>query len=268
MLEFAAILPHPPILISEIGKKEQSKIKATKSAVIKIISLLKKVDFDTLVVISPHGLIGRETIPVLAASKFIGTFGAFGAPSLKLSFKGDLKLAEQVIIEAGNFGIGVQLSDRNLLDYGTLVPLYFVKKARIDTKILPIGISYASKQSLFAFGQALGSAAGTLKRKIAVIASGDLSHRLRKNSPGGYRETAKLFDTTIVAAVKRFKPKDILEIDSVLAEEAGECGLRPISILLGVINGASRKGQVLSYEAPFGVGYLVANFELKKVQKK
>jgi hypothetical protein len=38
--------------------------------------------------------------------------------------------------------------------------------------------------------------------------------------------------------------------------------LRPVVILLGALNGLKVKPKILSYEGPFGVGYLVAYFEV------
>jgi len=52
-------------------------------------------------------------------------------------------------------------------------------------------------------------------------------------------------------------------MDKNLVEEAGECGYRSIIILLGALDGLDWKPEILSYEAPFGVGYLVANFKIK-----
>jgi len=49
-----------------------------------------------------------------------------------------------------------------------------------------------------------------------------------------------------------------------LYPEAGECGLRSFCFLLGILeaSGISWQPEILSYEGPFGVGYLVANFKL------
>jgi aromatic ring-opening dioxygenase LigB subunit len=261
-LQYAAILPHPPILVPEIGKNEQKGIAATRKAVEKIFNQLKKIDFDTLVIISPHGLIGRESVPVMNSARFCGSLGAFGAASLEFKFKGDALLAQKLIETAENYGLGVQGSDKQNLDYGTLVPLYFFNEKKISGRILPIGISYASRQTLYAFGDIIKEAAEVTKRKIVILASGDLSHRLKKDSPQGYSEVARNFDQIIVSAIKKKKPKEILELSHDLAEEAGECGIRPISILLGALNDLKIKTSVLSYEAPFGVGYLVASMEM------
>ena len=51
-------------------------------------------------------------------------------------------------------------------------------------------------------------------------------------------------------------------MDKKLIFEAEECGLRSILILLGILNRMSYEPQLLSYEAPFGVGYLTLNFDL------
>ena len=51
----------------------------------------------------------------------------------------------------------------------------------------------------------------------------------------------------------------ILNIDSGLLEEAGECGYRSILICLGMLDGDTVVSEILSYEGPFGVGYLTAD---------
>ena len=54
-------------------------------------------------------------------------------------------------------------------------------------------------------------------------------------------------------------------MDQNVVLDAGECGLRPIFFLMGVVGGLKATGEILSYEAPFGVGYGVA---LIKVDNK
>ena len=46
------------------------------------------------------------------------------------------------------------------------------------------------------------------------------------------------------------------------SSEAGECGLRSIVIMLGIVSTLDWKVKILSYEAPFGVGYLVAEVKI------
>ncbi|MBC7194507.1 MAG: AmmeMemoRadiSam system protein A, partial [Caldisericia bacterium] len=50
-------------------------------------------------------------------------------------------------------------------------------------------------------------------------------------------------------------------------EEAGECGYRSILTLLTLMPFEKYKAEVLSYEGPFGVGYLVAVVERREMHK-
>ena len=52
-----------------------------------------------------------------------------------------------------------------------------------------------------------------------------------------------------------------------MAAAAGECGYRSLAVLSGVIaaaeaGGARTQNRLLSYEGPFGVGYLVGEVEI------
>jgi len=101
------------------------------------------------------------------------------------------------------------------------------------------------------------------KLKIALIASGDLSHCLRTDGPYGFNPQGPKFDKRLIEALKNKDIETILKLDD-LYPEAGECGLRSFAFLLGVLEAAKINWQpeILSYESPFGVGYLVANFKL------
>jgi aromatic ring-opening dioxygenase LigB subunit len=72
------------------------------------------------------------------------------------------------------------------------------------------------------------------------------------------------FDDLIYENLDKFDPENILYVDEDLQETAGECGYRSLLILLGAIDGLQPKPEVISYEHPFGVGYLVADFRIKE----
>lgn len=56
--------------------------------------------------------------------------------------------------------------------------------------------------------------------------------------------------------------EELIQFDMDLAERAGECGLRSLMIMAGIMDQQIIKTEVISYEAPFGVGYCTAKFEL------
>ena len=97
-------------------------------------------------------------------------------------------------------------------------------------------------------------------RSAILIASGDLSHRLTPDAPYGFRPQGPLFDRLVIDALRSRAWEQIEALDPDLVEEAGECGLRPLAILLGAGRAAHLNSEVLSYEGPFGVGYPVVAF--------
>ncbi len=98
---------------------------------------------------------------------------------------------------------------------------------------------------------------------VAVIASGDLSHCLKEDGPYSFNSDGPKFDEKLIDSLKKKDINTILKLDEMFPE-AGECGLRSICFMLGILetSGINYQPEVLSYEGPFGVGYLVADFKL------
>jgi AmmeMemoRadiSam system protein A len=144
------------------------------------------------------------------------------------------------------------------LDHGTAVPLYFLLRNGWGGKVVTLGYSYLSNEDHVRFGSCIKQAVDQLGRRVAFIASGDLSHRLRPSAPAGYNPDAHIFDEQVVAALRANAPQQITEIDYNLRRLAGECGYRSMLVAIGASSELPLSCEVLSYEAPFGVGYLVA----------
>lgn len=266
MLSFAALTPHPPIIIPEIGGEETKKVSSTIAAMEKLASDLKKSDPDTIIIISPHGMIYPDRINICGMGRLQGGLEQFGVSNINFKLQNDLELAETLAREAEKNGIQTLLYDNGNsvfeLDHGTIVPLYFLLKKIMDVKILPIAYSFQDKGLLFAFGEIIAELSKKIDKRIALIASGDLSHRLIQTAPAGYSESGKEFDKLLLNYLKDKDTQGILEMDDEFIEEAGECGYRSILILLGAIDKTNWQPEILSYEGPFGVGYGVVNFKL------
>ncbi|MBU1131286.1 AmmeMemoRadiSam system protein A, partial [Patescibacteria group bacterium] len=78
----------------------------------------------------------------------------------------------------------------------------------------------------------------------------------------GFSSKGKEFDKKIIDLLKNKKHQEILTLDEELIKDAAECGYRSILILLGIFDKLNYQTDMLSYECPFGVGYLVANLEI------
>ncbi|HSE37373.1 MAG TPA: class III extradiol dioxygenase subunit B-like domain-containing protein, partial [Blastocatellia bacterium] len=171
----------------------------------------------------------------------------------------DLDLIDAIKNAAAAEGVRFRLHDRDYpLDHGALVPLYYIHEAGWRGPIAVIGFTLESNQKHLAFGRVIARAASAINRRAAVLASGDLSHRLIVGGPYDYEPTAYMFDEQIVDAISRGDASSVIDIDPDLRNRAGECGYRSIVIALGAVGENLRDHHVLSYEGPFGVGYMVA----------
>ena len=150
-------------------------------------------------------------------------------------------------------------------DWGFNVPLHFLAqgfKGEIKTYLMGL----EEPKFYFEDGKKVyKSKIQNQKSKIAVIASGDLSHCLKEDGPYGFHLEGPKFDKELIESLKKKDVENILKLDNKYPE-AGECGLRSFCFLLGILeeSGINYKPEILSYEGPFGVGYLVANFQLSQ----
>jgi aromatic ring-opening dioxygenase LigB subunit len=199
-LVFAAISPHPPIVLPSVGsEKDRAQVKKTIENLENLGKKLKEAKPDSIIISSPHP------------------------------------------------------------DWGFNVPLFFLAKdfkGKINTFLTGL------EPPQFYFEQ--GKKQKLEKdKKYALIASADLSHCLKEDGPYGFQPDGPKFDKELIESLRKKDIDKILKLDN-LYPEAGECGLRSICFILGILeaSGIDCKPEVLSYEGPFGVGYLVVNFKL------
>ncbi len=263
-LNFAGISPHPPIIVPDIGSADDlAKVSNTILGLRKLAGIFKNAEIETLIVISPHGLIYPNKFNICGMKKVFGTFAPFGAPDLMMEFGNDFDLAADLDSTARKNNTETLLYNNDgefyELDHGVMVPLYYLTQNQESAlKVLPISYSNLPRADHFSFGQIMAEVAKKSKSRIGILASGDLSHQLIQNPE------AHKFDETLVADLKANDTKKILYYNEDFVETAGECGYRSILILLGALDNTEAKSEIISYEGPFGVGYLVANYRLKE----
>jgi len=258
-LVFAGIAPHPPLLVPEIGGHRISKVERSFKAMQDFSRRLLEADPETIVLISPHSPLDWHAFTTRADAELYGDFRQFDAGQVRLKFNNDLELVNAIGKEAEAAGVPFKTYGRSyLLDHGAMVPLYFLAEAGWRGPVVVLAFSGLSIGTHVEFGRCITRAAEKLGRRIAVVASGDLSHRLIPTAPAGYEPEAYRFDQLVTDSVARGDCKEIIEMDPDLRELAGECGYRSIAIALGSIDEKPVNNCVLSYEGPYGVGYLVA----------
>lgn len=262
MIVFAAYTPHSPLLLDSIGKEHVAKLQATRAAIEKVSTDLRAARPDALVMFSSHNCLLDSAFSINLHDRYDVNLSAFGDVATRRSFVPDVALADAVQRRARRAGLRVALCTDEHLDYGTSVPLLLLYPTQACPKILPIAYSGLSPQEHHAFGSALQDVLVHTPQRVAIIASGDLSHALSSDAPEGLHPAGKTFDTAAVAALRRMDTQKLLGLDPADVEAASECGYKPLLMLLGVLEGMHVKPKVLAYEAPFGVGLLTAELPL------
>ena len=148
-------------------------------------------------------------------------------------------------------------------DWGFNVPLFFLAKDfKWEIKTYLIGME--TPEFYFEKGKKVYQELDKNK-KYALIASGDLSHCLKEDGPYGFNPDGPKFDKDLIELLRKKDIEKFLKLDE-LYPKAGECGLRSFCFILGILEESkvNYQPEILSYEGPFGVGYLVASFQIKK----
>lgn len=262
MLISAYICPHPPLLIPSIGKNYFAQIRSTVRAMNELGNQIKEKKIDTIIIISPHGSVQMDAMSINSTKCLQGDFAQFG-DNTSMKIENDIDLGASIKRVADSRDIPTELVGNGIpLDYGAMVPLFFLKKHVPKVKIVSITFSYLDYKKHFEFGEAIYEVIESADKNVALVASGDLSHRLTPDAPAGYSPEGKKFDELLINLLENNKVGEILSLDSDFVEEAGECGLRSIIILLGTLSNTEYKFKKLSHEGPFGVGYLVGKFTI------
>lgn len=229
MLTFACLAPHAPILLPEVGSPEdRNQVKATIKSLESLAPQLANPPTggkpEIIIISSPHEDWGVKVPAYFLLSKVQN--------------------------------IKYKIQNYQTPDTFTLYPLSHI--------LSPIITTLDSPKQHYLWGRQIATKLPKDK-KIAWVASGDMSHVLKEDGPYGFNPAGPKFDREFISLLIKKDINGILNLDSLLIEQAAVCGLWSFCLLLGVLEELKIKWtpEVLSYEGPFGIGYLVANLKIK-----
>lgn len=272
MLTFLALSPHPPLIIPDIGGDRLREVAQTVAGMREMAKDLLASEPELIVFLTPHGNVFSDCINSLGFPNLYGDFSRFGHKKLKFNRPNNLTFIKEIEKMAINRDLSFIIIDEKItannrlnveLDHGILVPLYYLQEAGLkkETSIIPISIGLLSSLTLYEFGSIINEVAEKLGIKVAILASGDMSHRLIDDGPYSFHPDGAKFDNFIKTALVNQDVADIVNISPVLRENAGECAYPSIVIMLGCLDGYNFTSKIYSYEGPLGVGYLTAGFK-------
>ncbi|MBD3878458.1 MAG: AmmeMemoRadiSam system protein A [Quinella sp. 1Q5] len=263
----AVVVPHPPIILPEVGRNEEQKIAQTTEAYKEIARRIVELQPETIIITSPHSIMYSDYFHISPGLSASGDMAQFRAAQVKLSISYDTDFVKRLSTDAMAQGVSAgTLGERNpALDHGTMIPLYFLKNAGLDfdrVKFIRIGLSGMSAAVHYKFGQIISRVADELGRKIFFLASGDLSHKLKADGPYGFVEEGPQFDSQVMENLGGAHFLQLLIMDDKLCSRAAECGLRSFWIMAGALDKKAVRAEGLSYQGTFGVGYGIVWFNV------
>ncbi|MGH2817995.1 MAG: hypothetical protein ACRDJS_05990 [Actinomycetota bacterium] len=241
-----AVVPHAPVLLPEIGGR--SDVDA-RDRIQLACDKIDTVTTDVLIVVSPHG----RRAGVYARGTGFET--SFGGPEAPLDVPTDTGGAKSL---ARTWGTPLMEDE---LDHGAVGCLHLLDVRRPTVVVgLPESTGpHAAADACTAMveGRKL---AGAVKRafsgsSVLMVASAHTSAALTARAPLTEKAEGRALDQRILSSLEGdVRALDGIECDAWTA--GGSCGAGPFAAFGRLLSG--RRAQVLAYEHPFGVGYLVA----------
>ena len=260
-LKAAFMLPHPPLIVSEIGKGREEDIIKTKTSYEKVTEEIENINPDTIIISSPHTKTYSDGFYISKGDSLTGTFENFGAKQVSFKEEIDNELVEEIEkCNDENYKILYETRDDIELDHGTMVPLYFIRKRNIKAKIIVVGLSGLPLIEHYRFGMLLQKAINNSNKRVVYIASGDLSHKLKTYGPYGYAKEGPEYDKQIMEVCGKAKFLELLKFKPEFLEKAAECGHRSFTIMAGTFDKLNVDSKEYSHEDITGVGYGICSF--------
>ena len=260
----AVMVPHPPVIIPEIGHGEEQKIRETSDSYRKAAAKIAGWKPETVVVISPHSVMYADYFHISPGTGAQGDFGQFRASQVKFQVDYDTEFVKVLAreAEARDIPAGTLGEREKRLDHGTMVPLYFLDRYMQDYRLVRVGLSGLPFTVHYELGECIRKTAELLDRDVVIIGSGDLSHKLKEDGPYGFQKEGPEYDERIMDVMGRGAFGELFDFSEDFCDKAAECGHRSFTIMAGALDGLKVKTERLSHQGTFGVGYGICIYEV------
>jgi MEMO1 family protein len=258
------VVPHPPVIIPEIGHGDENAIEETIKGYDTIAKAIAEIKPDTIIISSPHAEAYSDYFQISDGEVGIGSFAQFRAPQVSFRAFYDKELVAKIsdLANRAHFPAGSEGTQKHDLDHGTMIPLYFINRYYPSYKIVRLGLSGLPLVEHYHFGMLVKEAVEALGRRAVFVASGDLSHCQKADGPYGLHPEGPKYDEWIMKVFKSGNFGSLFTYDPNALEKAEECGHRSFCIMAGALDRQSITPTVFSHEATYGVGYGVAEFKV------
>ncbi|HML47018.1 MAG TPA: class III extradiol dioxygenase subunit B-like domain-containing protein, partial [Clostridia bacterium] len=136
----AVMVPHPPLILPEIGRGEETKIQATVDAYHRAARFVADAKPDTIVVTTPHSAMYADWFHISPGAGAKGSFSHFGAGNIRVEVRYDEEFVRALCGRAWEkrFPAGTDGQKDASLDHATMIPLRFLREAYGSAPLPPI----------------------------------------------------------------------------------------------------------------------------------
>ncbi len=259
----AYMVPHPPLIVPAVGKGSEQSITETARAYERVAEEIAALKPETIIITSPHSVMYSDYFHISPGKGAHGDLRDFGAGSVKFDIKYDTTVVERIcaLADYADFPAGTLGEKSKDLDHGTMVPLWFIMQKYSDFKLVRCGLSGFGLTDHYRLGMMMRQAVNELGRRTVIVASGDLSHKLKESGPYGFAPEGPEYDERIMDVCGRAAFGELFDFDSDFCEKAAECGHKSFVIMAGAFDGLAVSAQRLSHQDVTGVGYGICVFK-------
>ena len=269
-LVYACIAPHGGEVVPELAGKKLRLFSPTRKGMRALAFAMKDARPDTIVLASPHNLRLHRHIGVVTSEYSSGRV-IEGRKEIRMKARCDVELSRKLVeaaegkglpVVAANYGVFEGPLSDMAMDWGTMIPLWFLLKgARLKSRVVIVTPSreIPLNQNI-EFGRTIAEVAEAEEKRVALVASSDQAHRHRKSGPYGFDSRAAEYDWKVVDAVRRDRLGDIMELDPDFVEGARPDSLWQMAMLVGALSFKPMRGELVSYQVPTYYGMLCASY--------
>ena len=273
-LVYACIAPHGGEIVPALAGEKLELFSPTRAGMRKLAKALKEAKPDTVVLASPHNLRLDRHIGVVTAEWSSGKV-AEGSREVKLRARCDVDLAKKlaaagesrgVPVVAANYGVFEGPLSDMAMDWGTLIPLWFLLKGnRLKSRVVIVTPSREIPiEKNIEFGKAMAEVFGGQNKRIAFVASADQAHSHKKSGPYGFDERAAHYDRQVIEAIRGDRLGDVMKMDPDFVDGAKPDSWWQMAMLVGVLSVVPMRGELVSYQVPTYYGMLCASYHPAK----
>jgi MEMO1 family protein len=257
----AAFLPHTPLLLPTTDPAHAKRVRSLRKAVEDVVAWAYAAQPDVVVCFNPHAPSVGNQFCFNLAEKYSASFDEFGDLTTKVSLTGAPTFAYS-LKEHLEALLPVASVIEPRVNYGIGIPAFFFQKPQPHLPWVEISSQRTTLTEHIAFGTRLQTLLLNSRKRIFILATGEVTARLSDAAPQGKSPEAGQFRKHWVEALRKNSLQQFLQnVPSTQASEVATCGSWSVAQLLGTLVTVQTHVHVTYDEAPYGVGYVTATWQ-------